>query len=145
VVSSPRTRITCASPTPARSAARSIVGDNAGPAEHERAVIIAESEIPLRKVGAAAVAAFKRHRGAGLTETKTPSDSADRDQSSTETILSDGAFAGRIVNALIVRGITLMQPNLRCPELIKLERYERRAKLRRCRAIGRLMELRAPA
>jgi hypothetical protein len=113
--------------------AKKIVGDNADSAQYEQAVIIAESAIMLLNVRAAAVAAIEHHRGAGPTETN----SADKDQSNLEAI-SGGRRPDNSWDDLAAMRLAL-------PELIKLERYEGRAKSRRRRAIRRLMELKAGA
>jgi hypothetical protein len=113
--------------------AKKIVGDNAGSAEYEQAVIIAESEIMLLNVRAASVVVIKHHRDARPAETN----SADKDQSNPEAI-SGGRRASDSWNDLDAVRLAL-------PELIKLERYEHRAKSRRRRAIRGLLELRARA
>jgi hypothetical protein len=113
--------------------AEKIVGDNAGSAQYEQAVIIAESEIMMLNVRAASVAVIKHHRDAGPTETN----SSGRDQSNLEEV-SGGQHADHSWSDLEAMRLAL-------PELIRLERYERRAKSRRRRAIRRLMELRIRA
>jgi hypothetical protein len=98
--------------------AKAIVGDNAMAAQHEQALIIAESEVMMLNVRAARIAAIEHHRRI------TP---AGREPASGSPQADLEAF------------------RLALPELIKLERYERRAMSRRRRAIRELMELKGRA
>jgi hypothetical protein len=86
----------------------------------------------MLSVRAAAVAVIKHHRD-GPTETN----SADEDQSSLKEI-SGGQRAEHSWDDLNAMHLALA-------ELVRLERYERRARSRRRRAIRMLMQLRARA
>jgi hypothetical protein len=98
--------------------AKAIVGDNAMAAQHEQALIIAESELMMLNVRAARVAAIEHHRKITPAGSKPGS-----------------GFPGADLEAF----------RLALPELIKLERYERRAMSRRRHAIRELMELKGRA
>jgi hypothetical protein len=117
--------------------AKKIVGDNAGPAQYEQAVIIAESEIMLLNVRAASVAIVKLHGSAGPTAID-PVNSIVAELGGGAKVVSEKGMPNHSFDDLDATRRAL-------PELMKLERYERRAMARRRRAIRRLMVLRASA
>jgi hypothetical protein len=117
--------------------AKKIVGDNAGSAEYEQAVIIAESEIMLLNVRAASVAIVKLHGGAGPTAID-PISSIVAELGGGAKVVSEKGMPNHSFDDLDATRRAL-------PELMKLERYERQAMARRRRAIRRLMVLRASA
>ena len=127
--------------------AKKICQDDSDPFRSEQAVIIAESQILIARVRAARVAALERPRTSVGSSPIRPSH-AVADQGSARTRrVADGEGDARNLSKAAVPGsrrkkvlncvIALLTVRLAMPELLSLERYERRALSRRKRAIRR--------